>query len=135
MNAPIRGKTASWHVSTRPLRAYGKECNGTTEQMETCGPLTVAPLGFLHLWVRQALPGALARAFASHVAPATRAVARAPPAGRACERPRPIFSPRSTKRSSAFLGRVTALSAPFALLAREAMAAEKPERGRKSNGQ
>jgi hypothetical protein len=31
--------------------------------------MATAPRGFLHLWVQQALPGALAQAFASHMAP------------------------------------------------------------------
>jgi hypothetical protein len=31
--------------------------------------MAIAPRGFLHLWVQQALPGALAQTFASHMAP------------------------------------------------------------------
>ena len=31
--------------------------------------MAIAPRGFLHLWVQQALPGALAQAFVSHMAP------------------------------------------------------------------
>jgi hypothetical protein len=31
--------------------------------------MAIAPRGFLHLWVQQALPGALAQAFASQMAP------------------------------------------------------------------
>ncbi len=31
--------------------------------------MAIAPRGFLHLWVQQALPGALAQAFASYMAP------------------------------------------------------------------
>jgi hypothetical protein len=31
--------------------------------------MAIAPRGSLHLWVQQALPGALAQAFASHMAP------------------------------------------------------------------
>ena len=57
---PMRCKTSLLgNVSTSPLRAYCKECNRTTEQIETCGHMAIAPRGFLHLWVQQALPGAL----------------------------------------------------------------------------
>jgi hypothetical protein len=31
--------------------------------------MAIAPRGFLHLWVQQALTGALAQAFAAHMAP------------------------------------------------------------------
>jgi hypothetical protein len=67
---PMRCKTSLLgNLSTRPLRAYCKECNRTPEQIETCGDMAIAPRRFRHLWVQQALPGALAQAFASHMVP------------------------------------------------------------------
>jgi hypothetical protein len=55
---PMRCKTSLLgNVSTRPLRAYCKECNRTTEQIETCGHMAIAPR--VSSWVQQALPGAL----------------------------------------------------------------------------
>jgi hypothetical protein len=50
-------------------QAFCKECNGTTEQIETCGHRAIAPRGFLRLWVQQALAGALAQRFAWQMAP------------------------------------------------------------------
>jgi hypothetical protein len=41
---PMRCKTSLLgNVSTRPLRAYCKECNRTAEQIETCGHMAIAP--------------------------------------------------------------------------------------------
>jgi hypothetical protein len=127
---------AFWHVSTRPLRAYCKECNGTTKQIETCGHMAIAPRGFLHSWVQQALPGALAQAFASHMGPGPERW-RGPdphdePAGDL-----DLFSlpgrPGDGRAGAPGPGDLPL--AGLRLLAREAMAAVKPERGRKSNGQ
>jgi hypothetical protein len=130
--------------------------------------MAIAPRGFLHLWVQQARPGALARAFASHMAPGDpsgrtfsvtvnsvylrgggpadpdtmRGVATlsggAAPARTTRLRATSTYIPSPVDQvlvEQAFKGRVTAPLAGLRLLAREATAALKPERGRKSNGQ
>jgi hypothetical protein len=95
--------------------------------------MAIGPRGFLHLWVQQALPGALAQAFASHMAPGD------PSGGAGPTRTTILAGDLDPGRPSD--GRAGAPgpgdlpSRNFALLAGEAMAAVKPERGRKSNGQ